>query len=62
MTHLTRTNKIAKDLRTAKYRQRVEELAPIKDKHRKRLKYDSLKQEAYEYFEKGEDSEDEGTL
>lgn len=59
MTHLTRTNKIAKDLRTAKYRQRVEELDPIKEKHRKRIKYDTLKQEAYEYLEEGEGSEDE---
>ena len=56
MTHLTRVNKIAKDLRTAKYRQRVEELAPIKDKHRKKVKHDRLIEEAYEYLEEREDS------
>lgn len=59
MTHLTRVNKIAKDLRTAKYRQRVEELAPIKDKHRKKVKHDRLIEEAYQYLQEGEDIESE---
>lgn len=59
MTHLTRTNKIAKDLRTAKYRQRVEELEPHKQQSRKRQKYDTLFQEAIEYLEEREDCQDE---
>ena len=56
MTHLTRQNKIAKDLRTAKYRQRVEDLEHHKQQSRKKVKYDRLIEEAYEYLEEREDS------
>lgn len=59
MTHLTRTNKIAKDLRTAKYRQRIEDLEHHKQQHRKKVKYDRLIEEAYQYLQEGEDCEDE---
>lgn len=57
MSHLTRTNKIAKDLRTAKYRQRIEDLEPHKQQSRKKVKYDRLIEEAYEYIKEREDSE-----